>query len=239
MDMKKLSPTAMATYMACPKKFDYTYNRQVIPLESRWQESLDFGRLIHEIVANYYREVTDELTPNLIKLNIYAEAKKIIDFNGLTKEDREKVDRHLKVFCEFEVERIRSGVLSKPLAVEKDIERAGVHAIVDALFKHKDGRLILYDWKTLYGWYPQLNDGMMIQGAIQKFVTGADEMNFVFLQSGTVLPLPEDVNMLLVKPIYYGIKNKHFDRQKGEQCLSCPFNIICRLEEMQVATEHI
>lgn len=222
-----LSPSSIALFNDCPFKF---YLHKVVkaePIPARFQEVLDYGALIHEIIADYYRSLPPNVTPNEVPMHITRQVRR----RGLQVVDR--VERHIQSFVNFEKFRIREGWLIK--GVEMELQRPPFKGIVDALFT-KGGKKIVVDWKTSRN--ATLNNNYIVQGLVYKYLTGADEVYFVFLEwGGKKVKLPNyDMSWLeeLAQKIYVALKENNFPRRKSERCEECEYQMYCIALEKKI-----
>jgi len=220
-----LSPSSIGEYLGCPYKYYLDKILKVTPLQPMFKEALDFGHLVHEAIKHYYEIIPIDITPKMVKLYI---SKAIKDVGGVI---TDRLEIQLRGFAKFERERLTWGLNPKPVAVEQMFEKPPLHGVVDALFR-KGRDYVVVDWKT--GYRAVIDEGYALQGMAYKYLTDAKEMYFVFLQYGQVLKLPNysfDWFWNKVQSVINGIKNKRFNRLRGEQCKYCEFQIYCKLAE--------
>ncbi len=220
--MKPLSPTAINLYKKCPRKFYYYVNRAPsLPPHPRYEEALEFGKLVHQIIARYYEIIPESLTPTEVKMFVTKAYKDI--FPESMYHLKERVEMQLLNFIKFEKERLKWHVSVKPVAVEHDYQRNGVHGVVDALFRKGDD-LVVVDWKTGRG-QARLTEDIVVQMNVYLYLTKAKEAYVIFLEFGDYAVVTPSLDVEeLVRAI---TSDNVFLPRKGRHCESCEYQMLC------------
>lgn len=122
----KLSPTALNNYLACPRKF-LLENLLRLPKSILVEDRLGaiFGSAAHRAFEDYFREF--KMTGKLPDLEVaLAAAKRSLDLEPLTKNQRIKVDRDLRLALEKYLE-FHSPDFTIPVELEFNFGRHDVH----------------------------------------------------------------------------------------------------------------
>lgn len=219
-----LSPSSILAYEVCPRRYRYMESGCVaVPPP----EHMLFGRLVHEAIRIYYEKLPTSVTPREVPFLIKEAASSV----GLSFTDR--LVRILEGFSEFEQHRLGWHYSPKPVAIEKKFESPPFRGIVDAVFRKGDGTLVV-DWKTGYMRGGVLDDGMTLQGMIYRYLTGAEKVIFIFLQSSRWVELPNlGMEWLFnrVQRVAEGILSERFEMVEGRHCDSCPYSTTCYFEK--------
>jgi hypothetical protein len=216
--VKLVSYSKMATYNECPFKFYLAYVLQEKPL---YKPAYAFGQEVHRIIAEYYRTLPDAVTPKEVSMYVTQTAKRL----GL---DAYLNTSLLQNFIRFEEDRLSWHINPKPIAIEKHYVKEPFEGVVDALFMSKKG-VVVVDWKTslykgMVGW-----ERMRLQANVYMYLTGASRALFYGLVQGRAEEFEYDEGYLMgqVKAFKENILSNNFQRNIGEHCYSCEYNIQC------------
>jgi CRISPR/Cas system-associated exonuclease Cas4 (RecB family) len=216
--LRFVSYSKIATYKECPFKFYLAYVLQEKPL---YKPAYTLGQEVHKIIAEYYRTLPDAVTPREVSMYVTQTAKKL----GL---DAYLNTSLLQNFIAFEEDRLRWHVNPKPMAIEKHYVKEPFEGIVDALFMSKRG-VVVVDWKTsLYkgvvGW-----EKMRLQANIYMYLTGARKALFYGLVQGRAEEFEYDEEYLMeqLRVFKKNVLANRFERNMGEYCYNCEYNIQC------------
>jgi hypothetical protein len=216
--LRLVSYSKIATYKECPFKFYLAYVLQEKPL---YKPVYTLGQEVHKIIAEYYRSLPDAVTPKEVSMYVTQTAKRL----GL---DAYLNTSLMQNFIAFEEERLRWHINAKPIAIEKHYVKEPFEGIVDALFMSKKG-MVVVDWKTsLYkgvvGW-----ERMRLQANIYMYLTGARRALFYGLIQGRTEEFEYEEGYLMeqVKAFRENVLAGLFERNMGEQCHTCEYNIQC------------
>ena len=224
-----LSPSSINDFLQCPAKFWYIRKFKPLPIKT---EAMQFGSILHNIIATYYKIIPDDLTPNRCFIYIRNAIEQVVGSQSLNTVLK-KFSWHLSRFEKFEKERLSWHISPKPLGVEKEVIKPPFKGIVDAIFK-KGNEMVVVDWKS--GRSPnQIPDEYAIQGCIYGYLTNASEIIFYFLGSGRSLrveynhceKVKDTINTVIKK-----IKEGHFEKKPGSHCETCPVQIPCYLDKI-------
>lgn len=218
-----IAPSGITRFLECPEKFWLSLNHKPLPIKT---ELMEQGIAIHEVIAEYYRSLmsADGITPSEFESKLAVATKKC----GMSDQMVKRFKWHLRNFLEFEYKRVSWSTSIKPIAVEKRFEKPPFKGIIDAMFK-KGKDLIVVDWKSGKT-YHSLPDWYKIQGCIYKYITGADEVVFYFLRSGSYVRLQhEDCREIspTISKVLTDIKNGVRYKREGKHCLTCEYAIAC------------
>ncbi len=216
--LRLVSYSKMSTYKECPFKFHLAYVSRETPL---YKPTYTFGQEIHKIIAEYYRSLPDAVTPKEVSMYVTQTAKRL----GL---DAYLNTSLLQNFIAFEEDRLRWHVNPKPIAIEKHYVKEPFEGIVDVLFMSKKG-MVVVDWKTsLYkgvvGW-----ERMKLQANIYMYLTGASRAMFYGLVQGRAEEYEYDEDYLMgqLKAFKENVLANRFERNMGEHCYTCEYNMQC------------
>ena len=219
--MKKLlSPYSINLYRLCPRKF-YFYINEYRALPPLYAEALEFGRVVHNIIRRYYELIPNSIVPGEVRLWVSRAFKEV--FPESMEHLRERVENQLITFIRFEERRLSWHINPKPVAIEKEFVKDGVHGIVDALFR-RGNELIVVDWKTGKG-QADLTDDIIVQLNIYMWLTGAHRAYVLFLEYNNFREVTRRVD---VEELVSIIKeDKAFVPRRGPHCSTCEFQIAC------------
>jgi len=222
-----LSPSEIIMYNQCPAR--YYYYKHGVP--SITLEPLEFGKDIHNIIKRYYQIIPQGISPKEVKLYLTKASRDVIGEGPII----DKMLYHLQGFLKFEEDRIGSWhINSRPIAIEKRytkqfLDGVSLKGVIDAIFRKMD-RVVVVDWKTGYGYNPQIDYKLAIQGMVYKYLVNADEVYFIFLRFGIYRKMPDyDFEWLkgIVEDVVKNISSHKFDWNIEEHCESCPYNLYC------------
>ena len=221
---KYISPSAISSYLSCPRKFYYYYNEYPsIEIET---EPLIVGKLTHEIIARYYQIVPNYATPREVRMYVTKAFKE--KMRPEYEPFRDRIESLLLNFIKFEEKRLTMNMPAKPIAVEKEFVKEPVHGIVDALFRKLDGKLVVVDWKT--GKKGRLTEDIIIQMNVYLYLTGAEEALVVFLHTGGYSRVSRDPKINIKAIVEEILSDNRYPPMpaKPYYCDTCPFQIICK-----------
>ena len=221
-----ISPTMVNTFIECPYKYYLAYEKMVNPL---WKPSYEFGSKLHAVVKEYYNGIGGNITPNEVPLYLSIAVKKV----GI---DVEMYRRYLDNFAQFEKQRLTWHINPKPISVEKEYVRKPFKGVVDAVFRGRDG-VVIVDWKTgFHKVNPVRDEQLMLQGNIYMYLVGAREMYFIFLSYGHHEKVEYNEGFLRGKVMEFveALKKNSFERIVDDRCKQCEYNIPCFFEMYNV-----
>jgi len=218
-----ISPSAISTFNTCPYKFKILYIDNRKPL---YKAEFEFGKKIHSIIAQYYKLLTNDITPNEVPSFLAIAIKKVIGNAD------ENIIKYLKGFEEFEKQRLLWHINPKPMLIESEITKGNITGVIDAMFK-RNGENILVDWKTGSTRDPNIDEHLKIQGNIYMYLTNAKEMYFIFIRYNTWHKIVYDENFILekLKNFIEAYNNKNFPRNEGQHCERCEVNLHCYFDK--------
>jgi hypothetical protein len=221
-----ISPTKLSTFNQCPYKFKILYvdNRR-----SLFKAEYEFGRKIHDIIAEYYRILPDAATPSEVPNFLGQAIKRVAGYLD------ENIVKYLSGFEKFEKQRISWHINPKPLAFEKEFVKGRLHGVIDAIFKRNDETIIV-DWKTGMTRDPSLDEHLKIQGNMYMYLTGAKEIYFVFIRYNSWHKLMYDENFIKDKltKLVEAINTNSYPRKEGPQCERCEVNLHCYFDKYSI-----
>lgn len=218
------SPSKINSFLTCPKQYQLKYKFKVRELPT--PDYFRFGSDIHKIIRRYYENIPENVSPKEVSLFISQAIKKV------SAEISDKLLQHIRGFTKFEECRLSWHVNPKPVLIEKEIKKPPFHGIIDAMFR-KDSESIVVDWKSGYGWNPQLDEKMLIQGNIYRYLTHASHVYFIFVRYNKWLEIPKPDEKLVrkIKIAIEGIESGVNNRVEGWHCRNCGVNIYCNFEK--------
>jgi len=220
-----LSPSSVVLFSKCPYAFYLHKIKNIPPIQPYHREAVEFGRNVHQIIAKYYELIPESMTSSQIYIYLAKAIKEVVGYVD------ERLQRQMEGFAKFEKQRLGWSFSVKPVAIEKEYVKPPLKGIVDAVFRRGD-KLVVVDWKS--GYTGRITNEMAIQGMIYKYLTGADEVYFVFLQYGYVQKLPNyDMKWLVdqLKKIGEAVDSNRFPKNK-ENCETCEYQLYCKFEEL-------
>lgn len=228
MELPLLSPSSINDFIQCPAKFWYQLKYKSLPVKT---EAMEFGTTLHNIIACYYELIPNDLTPDECFLYIRKAIEKVVGSQSI-QSILKMFGWHLKQFEKFERERLSWSVSPKPIAVEKTFEKPPFKGIVDAMFSKGEDTIVV-DWKS--GYAPKsLPEYYAIQGCIYAALTGADEVIFYFLSSGSKVSVSSDDckrAKVKIQEVIRQIKEGVSYKKRGEHCEFCPVQIVCYMDD--------
>lgn len=151
--------SAIQTFLTCQKKYDFGYVRGLKPKQSAWK--MDFGTLIHEGLANIYRQGIRKAEPLLwpesaqYRIDYIQEhgipdkETGIVRLLNLTPEQVQTARDVVNYYWEHQGQRDR---FAQVVAVEEPrflpLEGFQVRGTFDLVVKEFD-QTVIYDWKTV------------------------------------------------------------------------------------------
>jgi len=226
--MNSVSPTKINMYVKCPQMCYYYIKKA----PHRYIPALEIGKNIHSIIEKYYEIIPSKISPSSVMQFI----KRAINESGfridvILSNNIDEIER----FADFEKWRIKNKI-GNPKYVEKAFSKDVFYGIIDCMLDGNEK--IVVDWKTGY-MYGVLNTDMIRQGLIYKYITGADDVIFVFLSSknGTIFKRLgkraefAGITIDKLRNIANDIINGKFYRREGSICNSCMYNITCNLDK--------
>ena len=224
-----ISPSSLNLYFQCPYRWYLSKKR----VEGIWVDDkyARFGRMIHHIIATYFRRLPPNINENIIE-NL---AKKCFDecFDDSLSFMRKSAESIINNFISFEKYRLKEWKEYRPKFVEQTIILNNeLKGILDFY-----GNNIIIDWKT--GSYSYLTLDLKRQGAIYKYLLEkggyqVDKVLFVFLRENKILEMPQvskgwiesEINKM-IRSIKHGI----FPKKKSYACNWCEYKLRCQFEE--------
>lgn len=223
-----ISPTGINLYRECPRKFLYYYlnKKSMVP---PFREALDFGSLIHGIIAEYYRTIPPDIVPD----SAIHHLKKVMKKYSPQLYDpsiRERAEKQLENFLRFERKRLQWHISPKPVAIEKEYRKGVIHGYVDALFRRGDD-LVVVDWKTGRG-QCGITEPIAIQLNVYMYLTGAREAYALFLEYGRFDRLEYEIDVeSVVNDI---MSDSVFAPIRGDHCRFCEYQLICSPRDFEM-----
>jgi CRISPR/Cas system-associated exonuclease Cas4 (RecB family) len=214
-----ISPTMLNTFIECPYKYYLAY---VEYLKPQWKPAYEIGKNLHTIIENYYKELTDSITPSEVSLYVSSVVKRL-------NLDPELYKTYLNNFVKIEQQRLSWHINPKPLAIEQEYIRPPFRGVIDAMFMKGNDKVII-DWKTGFHKPNPIRDKqLMVQGNIYLYITGAKEVYFAFLSYGNIEKVMYDEDELkpVLRDFFTSIKTYDYPRMIGENCKNCEYNIPC------------
>jgi len=233
-----LSPWNFNTFSQCPAKFWYQKNWDIKPFPQKPNDRMFFGNVCHSIQSDYYNLLLKEKDFSPEKVSFLYQ--KAVNMNRNNIEDIQKYNYHLSGFEKFEIKRLQWSEY-KPISIESKIDKGSFRGKVDAIFKSNKGETVVIDWKTgnVYGEY---FDSYCLQGYIYKYVTNADKvMFFTPLRRQTITITDEQLNKGrdMIVNILQEIESCVNNRNKGEWCKDCEYNLVCKFSELGIKLDII
>ena len=228
MRIDHISPTGINLYRECPRKFYYYYlkKKSMVP---PFRKALDFGSLIHNIIADYYRTIPDDIVPDSAIHHLKQVMKKYSS-QLYDPETRDRAERQLENFLRFERKRLRWHFSPRPVAVEKEYRKGVIHGFVDALFM-KEGKLVVVDWKTGKG-QSGITEAIAVQLNTYMYLTGAEEAYVLFLEYGRFDKLEYEIDIeTIVNEI---MADNVFAPRRGDHCRFCEYQILCNPRDFEL-----
>lgn len=216
-----ISPHGIARFKECPFKFYLHYTGRK-PLETYWREAAEFGKAIHEIIAEYYRTLPVSITPQGAQGHLAAIFNKRwpVTLTHL----RQRAERQLMNFLRFEKRRLTWRIDPRPVAVEKEYTKGQVHGIVDALFRAPNGELIVVDWKTGRS-RARLTEDIVVQMNVYMYLTGARRAYALFLEFGEWYEVRPTIDVeKIVKEL---LSMPDYPPRPGPWCRTCEYQFAC------------
>lgn len=220
-DIDHISPSSIRLYLECPRKALLKL-QGFQPLPHIYQESLDLGKAVHEIIEEYYNILPEAIVPKEIKIYLSKAASN----RGIEIDDRIQI--YLNGFSKFERERLLNGL--KVEGVEVEFRKGILLGVVDAIFVDGNNTKILVDWKTGYLKLNELSDILKIQGTVYYYLTGISNIKFVFLKNGSSINLTyndiKDVVPAIIDTLVK-ISRGDFAPNIGPHCAECEYRHVC------------
>lgn len=222
LEVAEISPSALYLWKQCPFKFYLHYRRYPkLPAHPDYRDVLDFGSIVHEVIAEYYRNIPKSITPDGAK-TLLAEI-----FNKKWPSNlahlRTRAEDQLLNFLRFEKRRLSWGINPRPIAVEEEFRKPPLHGIVDALFKAPNGELIVVDWKTGRG--VRLTPEIVFQMNVYLYLTSASRAYVVFLETGDWYEVKYTVDVRSIANEL--ISSSSYPRRPGKWCSTCEYQLSC------------
>ncbi len=215
----KLSPTAIITYLTCPKRF---YLKYILNVKEQYVPQIEKGRKFHEFIEEYYKTIPETIDVN--EVNYYVD--EVLNYVGISYSE---YTNEIQGFINWERWRINNLSDRKP-QTEVLVENDTFYGRIDAVFDD-----IIVEFKTGYVNIQQPNKEMLIQGIIYKELTNAKDVIFVLLRNNGAKHFLSKFNFRLelikneIEEAIRGIIEGRFSKEKDENCELCPVLIACRL----------
>ncbi|MEM4911372.1 MAG: PD-(D/E)XK nuclease family protein [Metallosphaera sp.] len=169
----RISPATLNDYMKCPRKVYFKFNNY-LKMAPFFEESVNRGKLVHQIIQEFYQGEVDRLTETEAKLRISDIYHKHVLIHD------EKTEYELLNFVAFESFRKEQGF--RVVETEKEYSTTyrdvTVHGIIDMMMI-KDQEKVVVDWKT--GYQGIVTEEIRNQLSVYKWLTNADRTYVVFL----------------------------------------------------------
>ena len=235
----RISPSDINAFFFCPAKW-YFANIAKIPAMEIPKPEMEFGSLVHDLIAEYYNtingEPNDEFEIYDTLMKTFKRGIKAIKGYSLN-EVKDMLNVVAKNFYRFELERLGKWKQYRPTIVEKFLFASPFLGKVDA-FWAEDG--IIVDWKT--GKYRYGNSDLAIQGTIYYNILTrngykVNKILFVYLKNYKVLEvepialrdIEAKINEML-DTIRKGIFRKRNDRA----CAKCEYQLACQFSDLKL-----
>ena len=249
-----LSPSALNSYLKCPRNFLYTEILK-IPVYEEDSYSANYGSAIHkalELAVNYAKETGSYPTKDdfiksfktCLSLQKFESSAKRIEF-----EERgiKSLDRLYKYFVEIPYQRI---LATEFYLNHIPFENNFIKGFVDRIEQNSDGTFELYDYKTGSAKpKTQIVDGKdyehyLNQLRFYKFAFETINPNSKVSKTGIIfveepdknyyINLTDDDNKIIkdkIRFVYENIKNLNFEpvEQNDDNCCFCKYKQICNL----------
>jgi len=227
----RLSPSDINSFFFCPRRWYLSIILGIPPMPIPKPE-LDFGIMVHNIIANYYEIIPEKPTADQIRKTVAKVFK-----DGYVKIPGTS-DRKIKIvaqnFYRFEVDRLQGWKQFRPTFVEKRLEAHPFVGKIDAFWAEEG---IVIDWKT--GSYSVMHNDLMRQGTIYKLLLEAhgykvNKVLFVFLYKNKTLEMPATTVGWIEKEIRNMVEmitKGKFPRRNDKLCTRCEFQLACRFDD--------
>lgn len=231
-----LSPSSFSTFQQCPFKLWCNKDKNIKPLPQKDNVYSLFGRNLHKLIQEYYIKVmrakefdTDSIHSTVS--NVIGEQTPILGIENINK----GYTTHLRNFEDFEEDRIKNEW--KVLDVEKRIVSKGLKGFVDAIFRDREGNIIVVDWKT-----GKWRDDFLIQGYIYKMLSKADRVMFFQSLNGVEHKLRENdllKGKSMAQSILRQMRQGINERRRNRFCPSCEYSLYCELDKIGMKLEEV
>ena len=233
-DIFPLSPWNFSTFLQCPFKFWCQKDSEIKPLPERENIYAIFGKNLHKIIYNYYQKVKErEISVDDIHCLLEDVINEQSPVLGIS--DIKNYVTHLRNFEEFEADRIKKGW--QILEAEKEVVNDKLKGILDAIFKDKNGKIIIVDWKT-----GKWRDDFLMQGYVYKKLIKADKVLFYQTLNGFEHILREK-ELIKGKNIIIGIleqiKAGVNEKRRNRFCCDCKYSLFCGLSDLGLRLEEL
>jgi len=231
-----LSPWNFSTFLQCPFKFWCQKDYGIPPLPQKENVYNVFGRNLHKLIQSYYmkiiegkKQITVQDIHSILELVVNEEAPRLgISLNKgyLT---------HLGNFEEFEVQRVKNKW--EIIDVEKKISNGRLKGIIDAIFRDRDGEVIVVDWKT-----GKWNKDFLIQGYVYKLLSKADKVLFFQSLNGFEHMLREkelEEGKRMIVNILNQVKRGISNKKRNRFCGDCEYSLHCRFDDLGLKIEEL
>ena len=163
-ELIRVSPSRIANFQSCPKKYNYTYRMQLVPKLQKNVVHLDIGSYTHEVFHAYYQLVRDvkmqpgsdqilaaiqhrvqndldlalQTNPSDLNLDIYATVAKLL--SRYVKIHSAKVDQGIQVLY-------YEHALEVPITLPSG-RTVLLFGFVDLIYRDARGKIVVRDHKT-------------------------------------------------------------------------------------------
>jgi RecB family exonuclease len=242
---KKISATALKTFLTCRRKYYYKYVKKIeaheIPRDM--PQEFEVGSQVHAALKNLYSKKSAFFDANELKKALYVELDRVCGDSELDTYLIEIQKKYLDRFCELEVQRFRDGyeVYACEINEELSFEGLSIYGQIDRIDK-KDDKFFVLDYKT--GKYPIYNEKNLseasdfqlefyyllaskhgkIDGCAYYDLKESKIVNEAFLEEKLEL-LKSHINDLK------NIQNIDFEMcEEVKNCMFCEYKIMCGRE---------
>lgn len=230
--VEELSPSEVNTFYECRRKWFFRKSgRTGIVVDT---EAMEFGRLVHDIISNYFVRISPNPTATEIEETLETLFKEQQDL--VPRRYRRKYFEILGNLKDFEVQRLRTWKQFKPDLVEVKVEAkpfkdlpklVGVVDFYDAT----DG--VLLDWKT----GASDEDSYLRQASIYKLMLRekgypVNRVLFLSLSTGRALTIPnvtEGWVYRVLRSVVDALEAENFFPNPGPRCRGCEYVLDCQL----------
>lgn len=232
------SPSEINTGYNCPYLWKCGKERQpTIAVETKFA---DFGHVIHESIAQYFKMISPDPHSGAIRGTIKSIVNEKLKASGLRRMDTRK-EKCINNFVKFEVKRLKTWKQYIPTHIEqkKQAKVNGINyrTIGDAYWRADE---TIIDWKS--GKMAQIGVVERIQGQVMKIVWTAlgfpvKRVIFVALQTGLALEMPHTTNGFVedkVRSLCEYDRLGYFPKKKSSLCYFCEYQLRCAFEEAGV-----
>jgi hypothetical protein len=234
---RRRSPSSISAILTCPLAwYCGATGKPMIKTDTR---HLDLGTAVHEIIANYYRRQTPDMTliqrKELID-DLFARNAKLSILDNM----KTKISDVNAGFKKFETQRLKVYPGFEPSFIEKRLSNNRFVCITDLY--SKPNKLGL-DWKT--GRVTEIDMAKQIQAAVNyrmldESENPCDHFVFIGLVGGTMVEAPKPKKEWIEAiddSVIEIIRKGEFPATPHEWCSGCPSQIRCAFREVDIWDE--